>query len=92
MIGTCRQLILRVCEQGAKHTAKQSSASTHLSQAAVSAAIDLTQEDEEDARRQAEVTLTTELIDIFQQHSSVWEAIEVSPCLCASKPDRKLPE
>ena len=57
---------------------KQGAPAPALSQAALSACMDCTGEDAEAARREAEVRLTTELIERFQQHSAAWEAIEVS--------------
>ena len=63
--------------QGAKRSQSQASSTPSLSQAIWSAALDLTQEDEDQARRQAEVAATTELIDSFQQHSTTWDALEV---------------
>lgn len=63
--------------QGSKKERAQANAAPTLSQALLASAIDLTQEDEEQARRQAEVAATTELIDSFQQHAHTWDAIEV---------------
>ena len=63
--------------QSAKKSAKASAPKTSLSQAAVTATVDLTAADEAEARRQAEIDLTTELIDRFQHHSHEWEALEV---------------
>ena len=72
------------CFQAVKRGAKTSNAAatTTLSQAAVGTALDLTQEDEAAARREAEVAVTTELINNFQQHLALWEAIEArSTCV-----------
>lgn len=65
--------------QAGKRGAKQKGSATAptLSQAAVSSAVDLTQENESEARRQAEVAVTSELISTFQQHTSTWESLEV---------------
>ncbi|KAK9813990.1 hypothetical protein WJX73_008383 [Symbiochloris irregularis] len=62
--------------KGSKKERAQASAAPTLSQALLASAVDLTQEDEEQAHRQAEVTATTELIDSFQQHANIWDAIE----------------
>lgn len=71
--------------QGSKKTPKKASSaqSTTLSQGVLNTTLDATVADEDEARRQAEVTVTTALVEQFEQHAPLWEAIEVGPFMPA---------